>query len=285
MPNTAVMWIRDGVLVDRMHINPVAFAYAMWIFCNPAERRRTTLENLINFGFAKSGYSCAEKLRMYNSECENILSQVDAAAEFYNALVSEAASDARYFNGAPELLSDLQSGGIKNFITSAVEQKILDEWLLGQKGREIADYLHEVLGKRENFSKGRDHFEHVSRLGNKTIYYVADATSEIQTGARYSQDYNIVPVGFANVITVERVLEAVEHVKKALRACAPNPLLVSNPVQSTELDPTKIIVPDQKAVQLSLTEAGAQQVVEGTGASFMQNLRHYFEGQSLLQPS
>lgn len=284
MQKAVVMWIRDGVLVDRMHINPVAFAYSMWVFSVSEKRATTSLESLIDFGFEKSGFSCAEKMRLYNSERESIVLDVDSAADFYNILVADAARHADYFKGTAELLSDLQNGGIKNFITSAVEQKILDEWLLGRQGREIADYLHEVLGRRENFSKGRDHFEYVSRLGNQKIYYVADAISEIQTGSRFSQAYNIVPVGFGNVITVERVLEAVEHVKQALCACAPNPLLLSNPAQSAQLDLTEIKLPDQKTVDSSLTAAGAQHVVEGSGATLMQNLRHYFESQSILQP-
>lgn len=32
---TAIIWIRDGVLVDRMYINPVAFAFASWMNVKP----------------------------------------------------------------------------------------------------------------------------------------------------------------------------------------------------------------------------------------------------------
>jgi phosphoglycolate phosphatase-like HAD superfamily hydrolase len=279
MLKTAVMWIRDGVLVDRMHINPVAFAYAMWVFFVPEQRAKTSLESLISFGFEKSGFSCAEKMRLYNSECESSALDVDSAADFYNILVADAARNAQYFKGTAELLRDLQSGGIQNFITSAVEQEILDEWFLGRQGREIADYMYEVLGRREKFSKGRDHFEYVSKLGNKKIYYVADAVSEIATGSRYSRQYKIVPVGFGHVITVERVMEAVELIKQVWNNCGPTSLPSSDIVRSTQLDPSKIIVPGKKAVQSSLTEAGAQQVVDGPGTTLMQNLRHYFEGQ------
>ncbi len=73
---TAILWIRDGVLVDRMHINPVAFAFAVWVFSNPKKRLNTTLEGLINFGFEKSGFACADKMQMYNSECHDILTDV-----------------------------------------------------------------------------------------------------------------------------------------------------------------------------------------------------------------
>lgn len=286
MPNTAVLWIRDGVLVDRMHINPVAFAFATWIFSTPELRKKTTIETLINFGFEKSGLSCAEKIRMYNSECEGIVANIEPAASYYNDLASVAAkSGANYFNGAIELLQDLKNRGVQNFITSAVEQDVLSEWYAGQQGREIAPYMCEVLGGRENFSKGRDHFEYVFGLGNQTIYYVADAVNEIQTGAKYSRNYNILPVGFGNVISVDRVLEGVSHVKKALLSCGSEQGAIGDSLQDTLLDVTKIELLDRQAIQSSLIKAGAQSVVEGTNETIMPNLRQFFERQSLLSPN
>ena len=138
MSHIAVMWIRDGVLVDRMHINPVAFAFAVWAFTDPERRTNTTLEGLINFGFEKSGLSCADKMRLYNSERENVLMDVDAAAGYYNLLAAEAAASADYFNGAVELLRDLHEAEVQNFITSAVEQQVLDAWKSTEQGRMIS---------------------------------------------------------------------------------------------------------------------------------------------------
>src|ERR1700722_12473301 len=115
MSNTAVFWIRDGALVDRMHINPVAFAYAAWLFSASDRRKQTTLAGLINFGFERSGFSCADKLRLYNIEREDIVADVEGAASFYNALSSEAAGGANYFTGTVELLRDLQAAGVQNF--------------------------------------------------------------------------------------------------------------------------------------------------------------------------
>ena len=286
MPNTAVLWIRDGVLVDRMHINPVAFAFAVWVFSAPERRTHTSLEALINFGFEKSGLSCADKMRLYNSEREDILTDVEPAASYYNVLASEAATVATYFTGAAELLQDLQSAGVQNFITSAVEQGVLGTWSHSQQGLTIAPYLTEILGKRHNFSKGRDHFEYVSRgLGIQKIYYVADATAEIQTGKEFSQDYNITPIGFGNVITVDRVLEAVNLVSQALIVCGADTIPFRISVQEIQVDGAKISLPSEHEIETALCKAGAESVVTGAQAKILQNLRKYFEERSLLQPS
>lgn len=151
MSNTAIMWIRDGVLVDRMHINPVAFAFAAWLFSPPERRQNTTLEALINFGFEKSGVSCADKMRLYNRQREDILTDVETAANYYNLLATEAATTANYFTGTTELLRDLLNAGVHNFITSAVEQDVLNTWSQSQQGLVVAPYFKEILGKRHNF--------------------------------------------------------------------------------------------------------------------------------------
>jgi hypothetical protein len=269
-----------------MHINPVAFAFAAWLFTAPERRPNTTLEDLINFGFEKSGLSCADKMRLYNSEREDILMDVETAAGYYNVLASEAAIVAKYFTGTAELLQDLQSAGVQNFITSAVEQDVLDTWSQSEQGVMIAPYLREILGKRHNFSKGRDHFEYVSRgLGNQKIYYVADATAEIQTGKQYSQEYNITPIGFGNVITVDRVLEAFKLVSQALTVCSVDTIPLPIAVEEIQVDGAKISLPTEHEIEITLCKAGAESVVTGTKQKIIQNLRGYFEERSLLQPS
>lgn len=286
MSNSAVFWIRDGVLVDRMHINPVAFAFASWVFSNPERRPNTTLEGLINFAFEKSGLSCADKMRLYNSEREEILTDVETAASYYNLLASEAASTAKYFPGAVELLADLQSAGVKNFITSAVEQGVLDTWSDSRQGLMIAAYLSETLGKRHNFSKGRDHFEYVWRsLDNAKIYYVADATAEILSGKESSKAYNIEPIGFGNVITVDHVLEAIKTVSQALIVCGIDIIPFPIAAQEIQVDGAKISLPTEHEIESALYKAGAESVVTGSKERIIQNLRAYFEEVSLLQPS
>ncbi len=285
MSKTAVLWIRDGVLVDRMHINPVAFAFAVWVFSSPELRKNTTLESLINFGFEKSGVSCADKMRLYNTEREDILSDVETAAGYYNVLASEAANAANYFPGAADLLRDLQSAGVENFITSAVEQDVLDAWSHSQQGQMIAPYLKEILGKRHNFSKGRDHFNYVCRgLGNQKIYYVADATAEILTGKKYSQDYNIAAIGFGNVITVDRVLEAVKLVSRALSECKIDTIPFPITVPEIPIDSAKLGLAGEDEIKNTLSDAGAESVVTGSRDKIMQNLRAYFEECSWLEP-
>lgn len=263
--NTAILWIRDGVLIDRMHINPVAFAFAAWQFSSP-ERRRTTPEDLINFGFEKSGVSCLEKLKMYNAEREKIVRDVDAAASYYNVIASEAANDAEYFPGVIELLNDLQLCGAQNYITSAVEQTALDVWSSTRQGASVSPYLKEILGRRENFSKGKDHFEYVRQhLGNQKIYYVADATSEIRTGKEFSRDFGIIPVGFGYVITVDRVVEATKTI------CSEH-----DPQNDFRVDFSKIKLPQEEEIATALRDAGAETVVSGDRNSIVASLRDFF---------
>jgi len=267
-----------------MHINPVAFAFAVWVFSSAQRRTKTSLEDLINFGFEKSGLSCADKMQLYNSEREDILIDVEKAASYYNVLASEAASGAKYFTGAIEVLQDLQTAGVQNFITSAVEQDVLDTWGENLQGRMIARYLTEILGKRPNFSKGRDHFDYVWRVLNKPkIYYVADATAEIQTAKEYAQDYNITAIGFGNVITVDQVLAAVKLVSRALTACGIDRVPFPMAVQQIHVDGAKVTLPTAQEIETTLCKAGAESVISGTRETIMHNLRGYFDEHSMAQ--
>jgi hypothetical protein len=279
MANNAVLWIRDGVLVNRMHINPVAFAASVWVFVAPERRRITTIEALINFGFEKSGISCAEKMSLYNKERENILDDIEHAASFYNQLATEAAAHASYFVGAVELLESLHRSGTQNFITSAVEQETLDEWSTSEQGAKISPFLKEILGKRSNFSKGRDHFEHVHNQGYERLYLVADAPSEIRMGTEFSQQFNITPIGFANVVRVEDVMEAVELVTEALMPLAQQRAPI--PVRKLRVDASRLTLPDQHEIEKSLVDAGAAYVVAGTAKDIMSNLRNYLTDLSM----
>lgn len=269
------MWIRDGVLVDRMHINPVAFAFVAWVFSSPRRRSiNTNPSSLINFAFEKSGVSCREKLQMYNAERENIVENLDAAAGYYNALASEAASNAEFFPGAEDLLRDLQLAGAQNFITSAVEQEVLDSWSLSKSGKRISPYLKEILGKRQNFAKGRDHFEYVRKIGNRAIYYVADAKSEIKTGKEFSTSHNVVPVGFGYEITVEAVLAATDLVLQAASTCASSDVPKFN--CEFKVNAAEIRLPSEREIAAALGDAGAATVISGKRDNIMANLRRFF---------
>ncbi|MBX9669764.1 MAG: hypothetical protein K2X93_19225 [Candidatus Obscuribacterales bacterium] len=276
MAPNAVFWIRDGVLVDRMHINPVAFAFSTFAFAPIEKRKNSLLEELINFGFEKSGYSCADKIRLYNVERAHLVDNIDNAAAFYNAVATEAALSTDYFPGVEELVSDLTEAGCHNFITSAVEQEVLNAWSRSEQGQRIARSLKEILGQRDGFTKGRDHFAYVSeKHGAERIFYVADAVLEIQTGNGHSSEFNITPVGFGNVITVERVMEAVCIASNAASACDASK--VPYPISFPSVDEKKIQLPDSETISSSLTAAGAHTVVSGTKDSIMEDLRNYFE--------
>jgi hypothetical protein len=247
MRAVATMWIRDGVLVNRMHVNPVAFAFSYWFFVPPEKKRSISLESLINFGFAKSGVSCAEKMMLFNTECGALVEDIEAAASFYNVLATEAAKSCTYFEGAIQLLQDLRAAGAQNFITSAVEQSVLDDWAGSSQGSLIAPYLTEVLGKRLNFLKGANHFEYVaSRVGGEPIYYVADAEFEISTAREYSSRYNLVPIGFGYAIQKQQVMDAVELVQKALSVCARNKAPEQTIDFDVDVNRELLLIPDHR---------------------------------------
>ncbi len=278
MPQTAVVWIRDGVLIDRMPVNAAAFGCASWLFASSRNLKPRLLEDLINFAFEKSGFSCAAKMMMYNAQRENIIGDVEAAAALYNVLASGAGNLAQYFNGSIELLRDLKDGGVQNFVSSAVEQSVLDEWLRGPQGSKIADSLKEIMGKRERFAKGKDHFKHVSELGCQRIYYVADALSEVRIASAHSHQFNISPIGFANDIATPRVIDAVEMIKNELSKLKNGAMpQFADDFLQLEVDSSQLVCPDPVLNRQSLLAEGAFEVIEGDRENLMPNLRKYFD--------
>jgi hypothetical protein len=274
MGQVSVMWIRDGVLVNRMHVNPVAFAVSYLVF-TPRKQHRLSLEALINFGFEKSGLSCAEKMRLFNSECAGTLEDIEAAASFYNVLATESAKSCTYFEGAVQVLQELDHSSVRNYITSAVEQEVLDSWACSAQGQAVKPYLAEILGKRSGFLKGADHFEYVaSNNNNGIIYYVADAKSEIEVAKNCSEKYNIIPIGFGYAIQREQVVSALELVQAALSTLADS---VPYPIAEFFLNPESLVLPSALEIKQSLLSAGARFVITGGADEVMGCLRTFFE--------
>jgi phosphoglycolate phosphatase-like HAD superfamily hydrolase len=212
---TAVFWIRDGVLIDRMPVNAVAFAVACLSHATIAPASQPPLASLINFAFQTSGISAADKMRRYNDQHERLVPDVEAAAQYYNELATAAGARCAYFDGVCELLKNLhEQHCVLNFITSAVEQSVLDEWLTSDQGKLIAPYLTETLGERgDNFRKGEPHFAYVKeRFEVARIIYVADALSELTTGTQFAQQFNIINIGFANAPTATTIRHAFDLV-------------------------------------------------------------------------
>lgn len=270
MNSAAAMWIRDGVLVDRMHINPVAFAFSYWLFLSAEQRNTISLEALINFGFEKSGLSCRQKMDLFNEECGGTLADCSQASAYYNLVATEAARSCSFFPGACELLGQLQSNGVHNFITSAVEQQVLDQWLNSAEAADLKPSLDEVLGKRPGCTKGRGHFAYVARK-HAPIYLIADAKAEIEMGAELAAEFNIITVGFAHVISAERVMEATQLVFSAYKKLE-RPEVVAPIQELTEIDATLLASPHQDEVSNSLTVAGAERIVTGSGAALFSQL-------------
>lgn len=268
----AYMWIRDGVLVNRMHVNPVAFAAAYWLCLSESDKKAVEIESLINFGFEKSGYSCLEKMKLFSKELNSPQVNLDQAVVLYNEIAGVAGNHCNYFNFAPELLGKLHSDGCKNYITSALEQRLLDEWVKSQQGLQIRNSIDELLGKRDGFCKGVDHFSFVSKqIDNGRIIYIADAVSEIATGVKYASEFNITTVGFGYYINVDAVAQAYSLIQNVLTNLSPSHLLPA-------LGKSRIELPDQLEVVENLKNAGASAVVTGSAESIMANLATKLKG-------
>jgi len=268
--DTAVVWIRDGVLVDRMPENAVAFAIASWRYTHPDLREDLCIEDLINWGFEKSGVSAAEKMQLFNLERREIVTNIIDAAAYYTALVE-------YFDGSVELLRDLQAAGVKNYITSAVNPRVLDKWRDGQ-GKVISGYLSKILGSCSGFQKGRDHFAYIQNQGAAKIYYIADGEMEIRTGNN-CENCGVVPVGFAHVINSERAVEAFDRlikVEQSIGVASPYPIKIHC------IHPEKLVLPDAVKLESNLAQAGAKVVIGGTKQELMENLRNYFVREKIL---
>ena len=257
MPKTAVFWIRDGVLIDRMPVNAVAFAVASLSHADEEAAAKTSFTALVNFAFETSGVSCGDKIRKFNHEKLPLVEDVSAAVTYYNRIAGMAAASCDYFAGAPDLVARMNSLGLMNFITSAVEQSVLDEWVESAQAKTLVPHLTEILGEREGgFSKGWDHFAYArERYGVERVLYIADAVAEISTGAQLAGEFNIVPIGFAHVITAGDI----RHACQLVPSCA-------------RLDEEQLVLPDESTLVQSLKDAGAASVVSGDAGQIIGDL-------------
>jgi phosphoglycolate phosphatase-like HAD superfamily hydrolase len=275
LQNIAIAWIRDGVLIDRMPENAAAFAVASLQHIYPENRKRISIEELIGWAFEQSGVSAEEKMIRFNEQRGGTLINVAAAEPYYSALSAAVEASLEYFDGAVELLRDLHEHGASHYITSAIRQETLDEWARGTQGREVSGYLREILGKRQDFAKGRSHFSHIRGHGAPRIYYVADAIREIIAG-RECGDLGVIPVGFSSYTSEERLMRAFENVMRAEAAAGMVPLYRMN-LKIPEI--SRVIIPPVS--ELSNALAGNALVV-GTRGTIMGRLREYFVQQGVL---
>jgi hypothetical protein len=280
-----MLWIRDGVLVDRMPVNAVAFAVACLTHADGGQSQTTDLTDLINYAFETSGISCADKIRKFNSERFPLVSDVVDACDYYNRLATHAASRCEYFDGACSLVKNLHECGVLNFITSAVEQDVLNAWARSEHAKPIAPYLTEILGRRsDSFTKGRDHFAYMrDRYNVSRIYYVADAIAEISTGAQYSSEVGIVPIGFAHLITPEKISKACDLVLDAHARLSPAKAQQATPPMT--LDAPQLTLPTAEELTQSLQRANATHVVTGPTPVLMKELANYLRACGVLPGS
>lgn len=283
---TAVAWIRDGVLVDRMAENAIIFALS----CHSQLSGRfkgslsMNLERLVQWFFDNSGVSVRRKLEKLNklNKKEPVVSGVEEAIESYHTLSRILDSELYTFEGAIELLRDLAQSGIRSYISSAIGQDELDEWARTNAGRQISPYST-LLGDKGNCKKGKGHFKHMHFQGTHTVYYVADAIKEVHMAARIKGKRNIPTiniVGFGNVITPERVDLAWTRVCEYIRRGRYVPLISAT---RKAFDTNYLTLPTAHLLADKLVNVGASVIITGTQETIMPNLRHYFVEQGLLE--
>lgn len=275
---TAVVWIRDGVLLDRMPVNAVAFAYAFRLLADRAklEAQSVSTETLINFAFEKSGISARDKMLSFNAERCDALSAVDEAVDLYNDIATEAGKQCSYFPGAVELLDELHTARTRNFVSSAIDQALLNEWLSSAQGSQVAPALSETLGRRENFSKGKEHFQYIFDIvGAERIIFVADAISEIRMASALSAQFNLISVGFAHEIRRAQIVEAATNLLSILALRGFDKAIGSS-------DYSSIVLPSASEIAAALRAAGADYVVEGEAHNLIPALRSTI--QAILKP-
>lgn len=257
----ATAWIRDGVLVERMHVNPCAFALS---YLSLGEKisglplQASSLTDLVQFAFDTSGLSCSDKALAYARQKQIDLSEQSLLklTETYNDIAARAALSCRYFPGAASLLQKLSQGGCKNFITSAVSQPVLDKWLETDLAIEISPYLYEVLGERPHMQKGEGHFRHIAEIvKGEPIYYIADAPLEIAQALPFHMSLGVETIGFANQIDNAKVQEGFQL---ALAAALNGNLEPDFFSAIKDLKPAQINLPDSRQ---SLQKAGAHHIV------------------------
>ena len=286
MQRTAVFWIRDGVLINRMPVNAVSFAFAAITYGKADVVADISLTELVNFAFQTSGISCAEKMHKFNQERLPLIDNVQEASSYYNQLAGQAAVGCSYFAGINDLLCQLRQCGALNFVTSAVEQSVLDDWSQSAQGTSLMGSIEAVLGRRQDgFVKGRPHFAYaLQNYGIRKIYYVADAVSEIANGTGLAQEFNIFPVGFANVICgadVERAYQLVLATQLSLvsaraRVASEQSKLEQLIAGQSALNQAQLQLPNAETLSHSLTAAGAVHVVQGATDTIVTALADYF---------
>ena len=271
-PEKAITWIRDGTLINRMPENATAFAIATYQHLS-SNRADITLEDLINWCFKNSGISAMKKMELFNSVHNNAISDVKSANAYYTTLAEAIGSFVNYFEGAPELIRELIERGVRTYITSAVKQDIMDVWKENEQGSQI-DSNVEILGDGTKGKKGEEHFKYIREQGGPVqIYSVADATSEIEDAKKFANT----PIGFAYVITRERINEAFAKVMSTGETLGYDFLKIP-----TNINLEKIILPDNAELVRALQNAGAKITITGDEASLIKNLKAYLKQEGLL---
>lgn len=246
----AITWIRDGTLIDRMPENAAAFGAIVHQHFSIESGRNFSIEGAINWAFQHSGVSAAEKMRCLNESGLGRVEDVEEAARDYAVLAEELGAKVDYFEGAQALIVELAQKGFRQYITSAISQEILDEWAKTPQGSQIADHV-EMLGDGPKGKKGEGHFNWIREQGAGRIYAVADAVAEIQAARAHAD----VAVGFAHVITPERVGEAFQKVR------------------GETIETSRLKLPTEGELIEMLKRAGATHVVAGTRREMMGKLR------------
>jgi len=95
-----------------------------------------------------------------------------------------------YFQEVPEAIGRLQSQGLRVVVSSNNGQKLVEEFLKNPKGPKMEFDL--VLGFREGFAKGPDHFDKILKHFGQPVeqaFFVGDSLQDAQKAVNFGIDF------------------------------------------------------------------------------------------------
>jgi len=269
--DTAFVTILNGVLLDVMPAITASFSLAV-LSQIPEERRRSgVLAELIEFGFAHSGYSFQEKVGLY---CERYghLVNVERVLKVYNFLRSSLTENTAPAVGMVSLLAHLRKRGIFTFVTSVVPQHDLQSQVASAAHGAFVPFLTEALGEQDGYKKLSGHLSLIKKRYPqvKRFYLLFDAPHEIRLGVEARSLFPVRVAGIVHPLQSEVVASLVEKRGAELL----EPIL---PFHHRIVDELSLQGPEEQ--RLSLEREGAEAVIvhegEGTSSLLLQDVDLY----------
>lgn len=188
----------DGTLVDSMQgfADLAASLMAKHYACDPLQARQNYLRT--------SGLPFFEQLEvLFPQDSRN--TQV---AQLFESQKAQGYSLSPFFEEVPGVINHLQSEGIRVVISSNNQHELVLDYL--EKGPSLSFDL--VLGFKENFAKGKAHFDKIREHFNcelRELLFVGDSIQDAKKALDFGLDF----VGRTGTFTSTDFLKLYPHLK------------------------------------------------------------------------